>query len=67
MFDNCKNCLFYDREYDEIEQENDDIELLVDPNPNPHFCRAWKQGIPKDIWEHRTKCPHYINEITTNN
>ena len=63
MFDNCKTCLFYDKEYDDTWRNEDDEDIIDDPNPDKHFCDMWDDNetvIPKDVWEHRAKCPHYI-------
>lgn len=56
MFDNCKTCMFYDEEYDKTERELNDEDIRDNPNPNPHFCRSWINGIPKDIWNGKTYC-----------
>ena len=65
MFDNCKTCLFYDKEYDDICRVEDD-ELSLDGSlPDNHFCMMWNDNeevIPKDVWKNRTKCPHYIKD-----
>jgi len=60
MFDNCKSCLFYYKDYDDMYREEDD-ELPYDgSHPDNHFCISFQDGIPKDIWHNKTKCPHYV-------
>lgn len=63
MFDNCKTCLFYNSMYDNMCREEEDEIIEDEPIFDKHFCVMWDDNepvIPKDVWEHRTKCPHYV-------
>lgn len=65
MFDNCKNCLFYDKEDDDMRRSWQDRIIENDTNPDKHFCDEWsKQGyvIPRDIWEGKKKCPYFFKD-----
>ena len=66
MFDNCNLCMFYDKKRDDLYREDDDFIFIDDPNPDKHFCNMWRKEnqtvIPKDVWEHHTKCPYYIKD-----
>ena len=66
MFPNCKMCMFYNRERDELYRCEDDE---LKPNgsfPNNHFCIRFRDGIPKTIWYHLKKCPHYVKDFDLN-
>lgn len=54
--ENCKNCILYDSEYDELRQSGNDV--IKDGNAEKHYCRMWKDGIPNEIWDGKTKCQH---------
>ena len=54
--ENCKNCIFYDLEYDELRQSGNDV--IKDSNANNHYCRMCKDGIPEEVWNKKTKCQH---------
>ena len=60
MFDNCKGCLFYDKFRDEMEQELYDEDIFGKPSTPPHYCIAFINGIPRDIWNGETKCVEYV-------
>lgn len=65
MFDNCKSCLFYDREEDKLRRSLADVIIIDDPNPDKHYCdMVWDEEnsyvIPKEVWENKTKCEHYM-------
>lgn len=49
---NCKECIFYDAEYDELRQSGNDT-----GKPLAHYCRMYKDGIPNEVWDNLHKCP----------
>ena len=63
MFDNCKNCMFYDKDRDDLYRAYDDEMELDGSFPDNHFCIHFENGIAKDIWEHRSECPHYLKDF----
>ena len=63
MLENCKTCLFYDAMYDDICAQYDDDMPLDGSIPDNHFCDMWDdtgEVIPKDVWENKIKCKHYM-------
>lgn len=60
MFPNCKKCLFYSRERDDLYREYDDEEPMDEGESDNHFCIHYKNGIAKGIWNNTTKCQHYV-------
>ena len=65
MFEQCQNCLFYEKDDDDMRRSLKDKIIENDPNPDKHYCDCWaKQGyvIPKNIWEDKTTCPHYAKD-----
>ena len=70
MFDNCKNCLLYDRRDDEDRRFLNDVKIVDDPNPDKHFCDMWDEEnshvIPKEVWENKTKCKFYVKDRSKN-
>lgn len=52
---NCKNCLGYDELLDGILTPCDDEAAW-----KLHYCMAYKQGIPAEIWKGKKPCPAYI-------
>lgn len=65
MFDNCKNCFFYDKWLDGFFREHDDEEDLDGNSTDRHFCEQWdgdgEKVIPADVWSGKMLCPHYFN------
>lgn len=51
--ENCKNCIFYDVEYDNLIQSGNDK-----TNKEKYYCRMWKDGIPTDISNDKIKCKY---------
>lgn len=62
MFYNCKKCLFYNKERDDLYRAYDDEEPLDGSEPDNHFCIHYKNGIAKEIWHNKEKCPHYVEK-----
>ena len=62
MFKNCKDCMFYNKERDELYRSDDD-ELNLDGSlPDNHFCIRFRDGITKNVWRGITKCSHYVKD-----
>lgn len=66
MFDNCKDCMFYDKDRDDLYREYDDEMPLDGSIPDNHFCVRFQSGIAKEVWEHKAKCPYYVKDIPIN-
>ena len=63
MLEHCKTCLWYEEGTDEIYRDGDDGLIIDDPNPDKHFCEELDDKvIPKEIWERKAKCPHYVKD-----
>ena len=58
MFNNCKDCLFYNGYRDKMEQQIYDE--YDDSHTPPHFCVRFNNGIPFDVWDGKTKCRRYV-------
>jgi hypothetical protein len=48
---NCKGCLLYDAEYDNVLQSLNDIGNIDD-----HFCIMYQNGIPEKVWKCEEEC-----------
>lgn len=55
----CENCIFYDKEYDELRQSGDDIAIVGQENKEKHYCRVFKNGIDDDVIEDMKDCKKY--------
>lgn len=62
MFDNCKNCLIYDVEDDDMLQQLFDEDVIGQPNVPPHYCLYFYNGIPKEVWDGKEKCKHFFDK-----
>ena len=63
MFDNCANCYYYEKWFDDLYREGDDV-ADMDGNPiDNHYCGMLRHSgdmtIPTDVWSGETLCPHY--------
>lgn len=66
MFDNCKNCFFYYKRFDDLRRELNDEEDLDGNLPDNHYCSLWRNDnesvIPQDVWDGKILCPHYTKD-----
>lgn len=58
----CNNCLFYDKQYDDMRQEYDDIIVVGNNQPLKHFCVQYEGGIPTDIFYGGSACKFFIEK-----
>ena len=58
----CNNCLFYDKQYDDMRQEYDDVIVVGNDQPPKHFCVQYEDGIPKDIFYGGNACKFFIEK-----
>ena len=63
----CKNCIFFDKEYDELRQEYNDVVYAQQEIKEKHFCRLYwdiTQGgvIPQEVWENKVKCKYFVSK-----
>ena len=56
---NCTVCFCYDADYDYMFQQGCDDDIVGKRNIPPHYCIDYNNGIPKEIWKGKTKCPHF--------
>lgn len=54
---NCKGCVFYSREGDELRRAHDDVMVVGESNDN-HFCFAFTP-IPDGVFDTDKECPNY--------
>lgn len=54
---NCKRCVFYTKDGDELRRAHDDIMVLGKENDH-HFCFAYVP-IPDGVFEGDKSCPNY--------
>ena len=59
MTSQCKQCLFYDKEYDKLRQQWDDVIIIGQENMVKHYCNVFKP-IPQAIANGQTKCSAFI-------
>ncbi len=52
MSNQCSKCMFYDSTFDDMHQ-NDYV--VIGEEEREHYCAAFTEGIPKEIWEDRVK------------
>lgn len=52
----CRECIFYDAEYDELRQSGDDIIIDGQQSQEKHYCRLYDQGIDERIITDKVKC-----------
>lgn len=57
---NCKNCLFYDKEYDQLLQSGDDLIIIGQETKKKHDCRMYEGSIDDQILSGETECEHYV-------
>ena len=58
--DQCKNCVFYDEEYDLMNQPDTIVEGKT---VEKHFCIQYRNGILQDIVEDVTPCDFHIDKL----
>lgn len=61
MTNQCKNCPFYDSEYDQMKQSWDDVVIVGNEKPTEqHYCRMYETAIDKNIINDKEKCKYNI-------
>lgn len=59
----CKNCIFYDEEYDRLRQSGDDIIIVGEEFKEKHYCsNADDEIIDDKIVNNEKKCKHFIDK-----
>lgn len=58
---NCKKCVFYDAENDELKRRHDDILIIGAGDNDRHFCFAF-QPIPDGVFETDKECDSFISD-----
>jgi hypothetical protein len=58
----CKNCIFYDEEYD-----NSLASDVISDKEQRHYCILHSNGITSSVWNGEKKCSDYTNENINNN
>jgi len=56
---NCENCLFYDKDNDELRRSGEDVVIIGEEEPDNHFCFAYTP-IPAGVFNGAKDCPQYI-------
>lgn len=56
----CKTCIFYKKEYDEMRQSWDDIIVIGQDYIVKHYCGLYDKGIPASIVNDAKKCEYRI-------
>lgn len=56
---NCDNCLYYDKEYDEMVRSGQDIIFAERKPKDIHFCPLYPKGIEESIFENKKRCPKF--------
>lgn len=58
---NCRDCAVYDKEYDSMRQDLDDVIVVDEPVREKHFCMVYDREdhtcIPEDVWSGKRPCP----------
>ena len=58
----CKNCMHYDKEYDEFRQQYDDIIIIGQENRKVHHCILYDNEIPSETWKNKEECPDFFDK-----
>ena len=58
----CDTCMNYRKEFDEFRQQFDDIIVIDNTRPEPHFCPMYDNRIPDGIYYNGDTCEFYIDE-----
>ena len=58
LMEQCKKCLCYDKEYDDMRMTGNDV-LHEDERDHAHFCPIYTDGIPERIANGQTKCESF--------
>ena len=59
----CKNCIFYDAEMEELRQSGDDVIIVGHENDEEkNYCSAYMEGIPLEIAKDRCTCELKISK-----
>ena len=59
MMSQCKQCLFYDKEYDKLRQQWDDIIIVGQEDVIKYYCYV-HSPIPQEILNDQTKCFSFV-------
>jgi len=51
----CNNCILYSKRLDDLRNLHEDVR-----EDQVHFCNAYEDGIPKDIWSVDAECEHHV-------
>ena len=57
----CKKCVFYSEENDELRRSHNDVLILGESNEDVHFCFAFDQ-IPEKTFETEKACPSFVKD-----
>ena len=60
--ENCKRCIFYDKEYDELKQSWDDKVIIGQEQQTKHYCRMYDDPINPDIYTGKTPCEYLLKD-----
>lgn len=55
----CEDCLFYDAQYDKMRRRGDDVVRVGQERKDRHFCQAYKNGIPENVFNDMEVCKRY--------
>lgn len=58
----CKQCIFYDKEYDILRQSGDDIIIEGQDEVEKHFCRQCDKAIDNEIILDNKICERCISK-----
>jgi hypothetical protein len=54
----CESCVFWDKEYDKLQQEWDD--MLIEGEKERHHCIWYRSHIPPEIYYEGADCDKHI-------
>ena len=58
--ENCKSCIFYDSDYDELRQSGNDVRIIGQEDIEKHYCIMYDGHIDPAIIDGERQCEHFI-------
>ena len=56
----CRKCLFYNAQFDEMRRERDDVVVIGQGEPDRHYCDLFTP-IPPGVFEGEVDCESFVN------
>ena len=58
----CDTCINYRKEFDVFRQQYNDMIVIDDTRPEPHFCPMYDSRIPDRVYYDGHDCDYYVKQ-----